>query len=235
MDQLVKADLFKGGVFLGCTFGIACTYIWAVGILASGQSSTMTGTYSGQFAMEGFLNLKWKRWQRVLLTRSIAMAPTFSLAYFSDINHLTGMNDILNALMSIQLPFAIIPTLTFTHSKLIMGEFANGLAMKITTTLLAIVVIVINIFFVVTYVGETVGGSYWLILVVFVAILYFIFVFYLAIFMFISLGFERLATFGLVQKLYRLEGYLDQSGAAIYRKESSSNAAAAKDSQQTER
>lgn len=57
-DEDVDADLYTGGVFLGCSFGIACTYIWAVGILASGQSSTMTGTYSGQFAMEGFLNLK---------------------------------------------------------------------------------------------------------------------------------------------------------------------------------
>ena len=63
-SDIVDVDLYKGGVFLGCTFGMACTYIWAVGILASGQSSTMTGTYSGQFAMEGFLNLKWKRWQR---------------------------------------------------------------------------------------------------------------------------------------------------------------------------
>ena len=54
---------------------------------------------------------------RVLLTRTIAMAPTFSLAYFSDINHLTGMNDILNAIMSIQLPFAVLPTLTFTSSR----------------------------------------------------------------------------------------------------------------------
>ena len=45
------------------------------------------------------------------------MAPTFSLAYFSDINHLTGMNDILNAIMSIQLPFAVLPTLTFTSSR----------------------------------------------------------------------------------------------------------------------
>ena len=116
-DDLLQADLFKGGVFLGCSFGIACTYIWAVGILASGQSSTMTGTYAGQFAMEGFLNLRWKRWQRVLLTRTIAMAPTFSLAYFSDINHLTGMNDVLNALMSIQLPFAVLPALTFTSSR----------------------------------------------------------------------------------------------------------------------
>ena len=48
----MDADLFKGGVFLGCQFGIACLYIWAVGILAAGQSSTMTGTYSGQFVME---------------------------------------------------------------------------------------------------------------------------------------------------------------------------------------
>lgn len=48
-DVLVKADLFKGGVFLGCVFGVAAMYIWAVGILAAGQSSTMTGTYAGKF------------------------------------------------------------------------------------------------------------------------------------------------------------------------------------------
>ena len=68
-NETVEADLYKGGVFLGCTFGTAAMYIWAIGILAAGQSSTMTGTYAGQFAMEGFLNLTWKRWQRVLLTR----------------------------------------------------------------------------------------------------------------------------------------------------------------------
>lgn len=51
-SKLVVADLFKGGVFLGCAFGAAAMYIWGVGILAAGQSSTMTGTYAGQFAME---------------------------------------------------------------------------------------------------------------------------------------------------------------------------------------
>ena len=56
-------NIFKGGVFLGAEFGIAAYYIWAIGILAAGQSSTMTGTYSGQFVMEGFLNLKWSRFQ----------------------------------------------------------------------------------------------------------------------------------------------------------------------------
>lgn len=52
----VEADLYKGGIFLGCTFGAAAMYIWAVGILAAGQSSTMTGTYAGQFAMEVSFN-----------------------------------------------------------------------------------------------------------------------------------------------------------------------------------
>lgn len=74
-------------------------YIWALGILAAGQSSTMTGTYSGQFAMEGFLNLKWARWQRVFVTRMIAVIPTFSVAFFSQIDQVTKMNDYLNAVM----------------------------------------------------------------------------------------------------------------------------------------
>lgn len=76
--------------------------------------------------MEGFLNLQWARWKRVLFTRTIAIVPTFCLAFFSRIEDLTGMNDILNAIMSLQLPFATIPTIAFTSNPLIMGEFANG-------------------------------------------------------------------------------------------------------------
>lgn len=111
---------------MGCTFGLVAMYIWAIGILAAGQSSTMTGTYAGQFTMEGFLNLQWARWKRVLFTRTIAIVPTFSLAYFSQIEDLTGMNDILNAIMSLQLPFASIPTIAFTSNPQIMGDFVNG-------------------------------------------------------------------------------------------------------------
>ena len=87
----------------------------------------MTGTYAGQFAMEGFLNLQWARWKRVLFTRLIAIVPTFLLAVFSDIGSLTGMNDFLNAIMALQLPFATIPTIAFTSNLNIMGEFVNGL------------------------------------------------------------------------------------------------------------
>lgn len=112
---------------MGCAFGAAAMYIWAVGIFAAGQSSTMTGTYAGQFAMEGFLNLQWARWKRVLFTRMIAIIPTFLVAFFSDIDNLTGMNDILNAIMTLQLPFATLPTIAFTSSPKIMGTFRNGL------------------------------------------------------------------------------------------------------------
>lgn len=126
-DEQVDADLYKAGLFLGCTFGAAALYIWAVGILAAGQSSTMTGTYAGQFAMEGFLNLQWPRWKRVLFTRFIAIVPTFCVAFFSKIEDLTGMNDLLNAVMALQLPFAAIPTIAFTSNRAIMGEFANGM------------------------------------------------------------------------------------------------------------
>lgn len=95
----LDVDIYKGGIFLGCSFGAAALYIWAIGILAAGQSSTMTGTYSGQFAMEGFLNLKWKRWQRVLVTRAIAIIPTFLVAFYSQLEDVTKMNDYLNAVM----------------------------------------------------------------------------------------------------------------------------------------
>lgn len=125
-DDFVEADIYKGGIFLGCTFGAAALYIWGVGILAAGQSSTMTGTYAGQFAMEGFLNLRWARWKRILFTRTVAIIPTFLTAFFSTIDDLTKLNDLLNAIMSLQLPFAVIPTIAFTSNKKIMGEFANG-------------------------------------------------------------------------------------------------------------
>ncbi|PAA54131.1 hypothetical protein BOX15_Mlig002162g1 [Macrostomum lignano] len=142
-------DIFRGGVFLGCEFGIACMYIWALGILAAGQSSTMTGTYAGQFVMEGFLDLKWKKYQRVLLTRTIAILPTVFLAVFAGRDQLTSLNDLLNVLMSLQLPFALIPVLTFTASKRVMGKsFVNGPANSIVTAALAVAVIGINLYFV---------------------------------------------------------------------------------------
>jgi len=126
LNDSLDVDLFQGGLFLGCEFHLVALYIWAVGILAAGESSTMTGTYVGQFAMEGFLNIKWARWKRVLFSRSIAIAPILLVAIFADKRHLTNMNDILNVLQSLQLPFALFPILHFTNEFRVMSTFKNG-------------------------------------------------------------------------------------------------------------
>ncbi|XP_041036523.1 natural resistance-associated macrophage protein 1-like, partial [Carcharodon carcharias] len=100
-NNTLEVDIFKGGIVLGCYFGMPALYIWAIGILAAGQSSTMTGTYSGQFVMEGFLNLTWSRFARVSVTRSLAIIPTVIVAAYQDVSNLSNMNDILNVLQSI--------------------------------------------------------------------------------------------------------------------------------------
>ena len=163
VNATLDVDLFQGGLFLGCEFHLVALYIWAVGILAAGESSTMTGTYAGQFAMEGFLNIKWARWKRVLFTRSIAIAPTLLVAIFADIRHLTNMNDILNVLQSLQLPFALFPILHFTNEARVMSSFKNGLIMKTIIWLLAIAVISINGYLVAT--GISLPNEWWVSLI----------------------------------------------------------------------
>lgn len=186
-NETLEVDIYKGGVVLGCFFGPAALYIWAIGILAAGQSSTMTGTYSGQFVMEGFLNLRWSRFARVLLTRSLAITPTLLVAIFQDVQHLTGMNDLLNALMSLQLPFALIPILTFTSLPTLMHDFANGLFFKVGGGLVVLAVCCINMYFVVVYVTSL--DSVWLYVVAAVlSLLYLAFVGYLTWLCLIALG-----------------------------------------------
>jgi len=130
--------------------------------------------------MEGFLNLKWPRWKRVLLTRTLAIAPTLAVTLTSDINQLTGMNDYLNALMSLQLPFALLPTLTFTSSHYVMGDFTNGITNKIIASILSLVVVVINIYFVVQLVVANFSGKiYAYVLVAVFGVYYMAFIIYL--------------------------------------------------------
>ncbi|XP_042356438.1 natural resistance-associated macrophage protein 2-like isoform X2 [Plectropomus leopardus] len=183
----LEVDIYKGGVVLGCFFGPAALYIWAIGILAAGQSSTMTGTYSGQFVMEGFLNLRWSRFARVLLTRSIAITPTLLVAIFQDVQHLTGMNDFLNVLQSMQLPFALIPILTFTSLTSIMNDFANGMVWKISGGIVILVVCAINMYFVVVYV-TALNSVLFYVFAALLSIAYLCFVGYLAWHCLVALG-----------------------------------------------
>lgn len=150
-------------------------YIWAIGIFAAGQSSTMTGTYAGQFVMEGFLNIQWSRWKRVLLTRIIAIAPTLTIALnYDEISQLTGMNDMLNALMSLMLPFALLPLMIFSSSKKVMGEFANRIHTVITISVIAVLIVTVNLYFVRNFVSRNLPSTWWIILLTVVFFCYYL-------------------------------------------------------------
>lgn len=124
-------------------FGNASRIIWAVGLLAAGQSSTMTGTYAGQFVMEGFFDIKLAVWKRVLVTRSIAILPALGVAFIQDFDE---VDTYLNILQSIQLPFALIPLIKFTSSPKVMGRFTNNKCAMYFAIIMGVILFLINAF-----------------------------------------------------------------------------------------
>ncbi|GLC38536.1 hypothetical protein PLESTB_001736900 [Pleodorina starrii] len=146
--ELPDIGLQNAGKYLGETYGQPVVYIWALGLLAAGQSSTMTGTYTGQFVMGGYLDLQVSPWARVALTRAVAIAPTLVVALMcsgnGNGNQLDQLNQGLNLLQSIQLPFALVPVLTFTSSPAIMGSFANSPLTSSLCWAIAALVVLIN-------------------------------------------------------------------------------------------
>jgi manganese transport protein len=100
--------------------------LFGIALLASGQSSTFTGTIAGQIIMEGFLDLKIPCWQRRLITRAIAVVPAFvAIAWLGE--RAIGMLIVLSqVVLSLQLPFAIWPLIRLTRDRRVMGPFASG-------------------------------------------------------------------------------------------------------------
>ncbi|TXK80367.1 Nramp family divalent metal transporter [Paenibacillus sp. N3.4] len=127
--------------------GIAST-LFAVALLASGQNSTITGTLAGQIVMEGFINLRISPWLRRMITRLIAVVPAFIVTWIAGSK---GTGDLLlwsQVVLSLQLPFAVIPLVLFTSDKRKMGEFANRTWVKVLSWLSTVVILALNIFLV---------------------------------------------------------------------------------------
>ncbi|MBA0691713.1 hypothetical protein Goari_009327, partial [Gossypium aridum] len=129
---LVNAGQYLEEKYGGGLFPIL--YIWGIGLLAAGQSSTITGTYAGQFIMGGFLNLRLKKWLRALITRSFAIVPTIVVALVFNTSEasLDILNEWLNVLQSIQIPFALIPLLTLVSKEHVMGVFRIGPTLEVS-------------------------------------------------------------------------------------------------------
>jgi len=144
---------------------------FAVALIAAGQSSTITGTISGQVVMEGFLNLRVRPWLRRLITRSVALIPAVvTIAMFGE----QGTYRLLilsQVVLSLQLPFATIPLIHFTSDKRKMGDFASPRWIKLVAWAVACIIVGLNTKLVYDEVsGWLAGGPVWLWIVVVPAI-----------------------------------------------------------------
>jgi manganese transport protein len=106
-----------GTALAGILFGVA--------LLAAGQSSSVTATLAGQIVMEGFVQFRLPPWARRLLTRSIAIVPAFVVTLLYGDGGIARLLLLSQVILSLQLPFAMLPLIRFTSSKAIMGPFAN--------------------------------------------------------------------------------------------------------------
>lgn len=118
---------------------------FAVALLAAGQSSTITGTLSGQIIMEGFLNMRMRPWLRRLLTRGIALVPAVIVLAVAGDNGLYRLLILSQVILSLQLPFATIPLIHFTSDAKKMGVFANRTWIKVVAWSIAAIIVALNL------------------------------------------------------------------------------------------
>jgi manganese transport protein len=139
------AEIQDAHKLLGNIFGNVAPTLFAVALIAAGQSSTVTGTLAGQIIMEGHLNLRIQPWLRRLLTRLLAIIPAFfTILYFGE-DALGGLLILSQVVLSLQLGFAVIPLIHITSDKKQMKEFALKNWVKILAWTSAIVIVVLNV------------------------------------------------------------------------------------------
>lgn len=124
----------------------AASTLFAIALLASGQSSTITGTLAGQVVMEGFMRWRIQPWVRRLITRSLAILPAVLIIGLRGDSSVTDLLILSQVVLALQLPFAMFPLLQFTSSRRRMGEWRNGWFLLITGWASAILITAIDIY-----------------------------------------------------------------------------------------
>lgn len=119
---------------------------FALALLASGQSSTLTGTLAGQIVMEGFLNIRLKPWLRRLITRAIAIVPALIISILYGEKGTAELLVFSQVILSFQLSFAVVPLIIFTSNKSIMGKFANSGSVKYIAWFVSFIIIILNLY-----------------------------------------------------------------------------------------
>lgn len=119
--------------------------LFALALLASGQNSTITATLAGQIVMEGFLQIRLKPWLRRLITRMLALIPALIVCLMYGESGTAQLLILSQVILSMQLPFAVIPLVQFTSNKKLMGPFQTKLPITILAWFISAVIVVLNV------------------------------------------------------------------------------------------
>ncbi|MFH6568828.1 Nramp family divalent metal transporter [Pseudomonas kulmbachensis] len=136
-DAYRMLDPLVGGAMASVLFGVA--------LLASGQSSTFTGTIAGQVIMEGYLDLHIPCWQRRLITRGLALIPAFLGVWLMGDGAVGKLLILSQVVLSLQLPFALYPLIRMTSDQKLMGPFANRLPTRLLAWFLFVLISCANV------------------------------------------------------------------------------------------
>ncbi|MCX6299707.1 MAG: Nramp family divalent metal transporter [Bacteroidetes bacterium] len=149
--------------------------LFAIALIAAGQSSTITGTLAGQIVMEGYLKIRINPLLRRLITRVIAIAPAvITILYFGN-EKIDALLVLSQVILSVQLGFAVIPLIHFVSDKATMGDFAIKTYTKIAAWLVATVLVYLNVKMVIQQtipLFSNEGNWVWKILIVIVALIF---------------------------------------------------------------
>ncbi|WCJ44396.1 Metal transporter Nramp5 [Euphorbia peplus] len=127
--------------------GKSSSILYAIALLASGQSSTITGTYAGQYIMQGFLDLKMKKWLRNMVTRYIAITPSLIVSILDGTKGASRLIVVSSMILSFELPFALIPLLKFSSSSTKLGPHKNSIFVIVISWILGVGLIGINLYY----------------------------------------------------------------------------------------
>ncbi|HEY3444584.1 MAG TPA: Nramp family divalent metal transporter [Paludibaculum sp.] len=119
--------------------------VFAVALICAGQASTITGTMAGQIVMEGFLSFRMRPWLRRFITRSLAVIPAAIVILVTGDKGAFKLLILSQVVLSLQLPFAVIPLIRFTSDPSRMGSFVNRLWVRALAWAVALVIVVLNL------------------------------------------------------------------------------------------
>ena len=138
-------DISRAHTMLAPLLGAGAATLFAIALLAAGQNASVTATLAGQIVMEGFLQLRLSPWKRRLATRLLAAAPAIVVIALNGERALGDLLILSQVILSLQLPFAVIPLAWLTGDRARMGELVSPTWLRGLAWVIALVIVALNL------------------------------------------------------------------------------------------